>query len=82
MSNAQGQFQRLPASSYPPGGEVLAPPRYGTLLSVRVRRSVMETNWSSFFILAMFPMGLAVVILANMYVDWYEEQIERKEREK
>ncbi|MGB2337766.1 MAG: hypothetical protein ACPH5V_10655 [Alcanivorax sp.] len=42
----------------------------------------METNWSSFFILAMFPMGLAVVILANMYVDWYEEQIERKEREK
>jgi Ni/Fe-hydrogenase subunit HybB-like protein len=31
-----------------------------------------STNWAPFFILALFPVGLCLVILANKYTAYYE----------
>lgn len=38
-------------------------------------------NWSSFFILSLFHIGMVLFILANMYVRWYERQ-EKEKQEK
>jgi hypothetical protein len=35
-----------------------------------------ETNWGSFFILALFPLGLCLFILANKYIAYYERKHE------